>query len=130
MPNRHISNDLKKTIVQMVDVGIPSHHITQLTQVSLSTITCTKSCFRLTGSVMKAQAIGHDWPHTLIHNNAQYLVQLSYHDPTLFLDEYYKQLHNNCILTTSLATIHHTFKRTGINIKCLQKLASERDPLL
>ena len=72
----------------MVAARMPSHHISQLTQVSTSTIMRTKCRFRLTGSVAKAQAIGHGRLRTLTHNDAQYLVQLSRHNPTLFLDEY------------------------------------------
>lgn len=58
MPNRLTSDDLKETILQMVDKKMPTQRIIQLTWISASTIMQTKCQFKKTQSVTKATAIG------------------------------------------------------------------------
>ncbi|KIK78870.1 hypothetical protein PAXRUDRAFT_78859, partial [Paxillus rubicundulus Ve08.2h10] len=78
-----------------------------------------------TGSIAKAQAIGHGRPRKLASNNAQYLLRPPHHTPTHFLDEYLKHLSNHRYLGISLTTVHRTFERARISIKQVQKLAAE-----
>jgi transposase len=130
MPNQRISDDLKDAVLRMVNDGMPTHRITHLANISASTITRTKRCFRLTGSVTKAQAIGRGRPRKLVYNDTHYLLRLSRHNPIHFLDEYSKHLSDHQYLGVSLTTIHRTFERAGISVKRVQKLAAERDPIL
>jgi hypothetical protein len=52
-----------------------------------------------------------------------------HHNPTVFLDKYAKRLHIWRHLPVSLATLHQTFKRAGLRLKHVQKLATERCPI-
>ena len=60
--------------------------------------------------------------------DTQYLVHLAHHKPTLFLDEYRSCLEQYHLLTVSMATIHRTLEWAGLNVKQVQKMASEWDP--
>ncbi|KIK91969.1 hypothetical protein PAXRUDRAFT_148333, partial [Paxillus rubicundulus Ve08.2h10] len=64
-------------------------------------------------------------PHKIIQLDCQYLLHLARHKPTMFLDEYARQLEEFHHLPVSLATLHQSFKRAGLNVKCVQRLASE-----
>jgi len=46
------------------------------------------------------------------------------------LDEYSRQLEQHRELSVSLATIHRTLERAGLNVKHVQKMAAGRDPFL
>jgi hypothetical protein len=46
------------------------------------------------------------------------------------LDEYTRRLEQHRELSVSLATIHRTLERAGLNVKHVQKMAAERDPFL
>ena len=78
-----------------------------------------------TGSVAKAQAIGHGRPHSLLKTDADYLLRLTRHKPTLFLDEYTCCLELYRYFPVSLTTMHRTFEHAGLHVKRVQKLASE-----
>jgi hypothetical protein len=56
--------------------------------------------------------------------------RLAKHKPTLFLDEYSQRLHQNRELSICITTIHRSLERAGLNVKHVQKMASERDPIL
>lgn len=83
-----------------------------------------------TGSVAKQDAIGRGRPRTLLRHDCEYLLRLARYKPTLFLDEYSQCLEQYRALSVSLATIHRTLERAGLNVKHVQKLAAERDPFL
>ncbi|KAG2113832.1 uncharacterized protein F5147DRAFT_552923, partial [Suillus discolor] len=85
---------------------------------------------RATGDVTKKLAIGRGRPRKLIHSDCLYLLCLARHKPTLFLDEYSCRLEEYRDLPVSLATIHALFKCAGLNVKRVQKLASERNPMV
>jgi hypothetical protein len=78
----------------------------------------------LTGNVAKEQAIGHGCPHILALSDCQYLLRLAQSKPTMFLNEYTHHLEEGHFLGTSLATIHCTLIRAGLNIKWVQKFAA------
>jgi hypothetical protein len=84
----------------------------------------------ITGSVAKAQAIGHGHPRSLLKTDTDYLLHLARHKPTLFLDEYAGCLELYWYLPISLAMIHCTFECAGLHVKHVQKLTSEHDPIL
>ena len=63
-----------------------------------------------------------------MRRDCAFLLRLSQHKPTLFLDEYSRRLELCRELPVSLATIHRSLERAGLNVKHVQKLASERDP--
>lgn len=129
MPNRAISDDLKEAMLRMEDRGRDTtSEILKIAQFSRSTLIRTRKRKHLTGSVAKAQAIGRGRPRTLVEADADYLVRLARHNPTHFLDEYNKRLARYRHLPTSLATIHRTFTRARMNVKKIQKMASERCP--
>lgn len=48
----------------------------------------------------------------------------------MFLDEYTQQLQQNRELSVCITTIHRTLEHAGLNVKHVQKMAAERDPLL
>ncbi len=82
------------------------------------------------GGVAKQEAIGRGRPRTLLRRDCEYLLCLARYKPTLFLDEYSRRLKQHRTLSVSLATIHRTLERAGLNVKHVQKLAAERDPFL
>jgi hypothetical protein len=84
---------------------------------------------RLTGTVARTPAIGRGRPRLLAQSDAQYLLALAHHNPTLFLDEYHDRLDRYRYMPTSMATIHRTFERARLSVKCVQKMAAERDPI-
>ncbi|KAJ7814860.1 hypothetical protein B0H13DRAFT_1664370 [Mycena leptocephala] len=130
MPNRRISDDLKEAMLRMEDRGRDTtNEILKIAQFSRSTLIRMRKRKHLTGSVAKAQAIGRGRPRTLLQADADYLVRLARHNPTLFLDEYRDRLERYRHLPTSLSTIHRTFLRARMKLKAVQKMASERCPL-
>ena len=131
MVYRHISDDLKEAAIRLRNQGQDTNHeIKEITSFSTRTLTRAIRCKQLTGSVAKAQAIGRGRPRSLMRRDCDYLLRLAWHKPTLFLDEYSKRLEQFRSLSVSLATIHWSFKHTGLNVKHVQKMARERDPFL
>lgn len=107
-----------------------AHEILKIVQFSQSTYYCTIRRQRLTGNVIKAKPVGIGRPRSLIQADADYLLHLARHTPTLFLDEYCDRLDKYRFLPISLATIHRTFIRAHLSVKRVQKMALERDPIL
>jgi transposase len=131
MGNRWISDDLKEAALQLQYDSQSTAYIKCITGgISKSTLYWTQKRKNITGSVAKAKAIGCGRPCLLLHADAAYLLQLARHKPTVFLDEYAHRLIDFRHLPASLATIHRTFKWAGLSVKQVQKLASERDPIL
>ena len=128
MPNRKISDDLKEVSLRMKRKAYPINEILDLCKISESTFYHTQARKRLTGSVAKKQAIGRGRPRKLAIQDSQYLLKLARHKPATFLDEYTRRLEDSRFLNVSLATIHRTFIRAGLNVKRIQKLAAERSP--
>jgi transposase len=130
MGNRKISDDLKEAALRLRQDGQTPGYIKHITGISRRTLFRTQKRKHDTGSVAKAQAIGRGRPRSLLHSDAAYLLRLARHKPTLFLDEYARRLKDFRHLPISLATIHRTLERAGLSVKHVQKLASERDPIL
>ena len=131
MGNRRISDDLKEAALRLQDDGHSTAYIKRITGgISKSTLNRTRKRKHITGSVAKAQAIGRGRPRSLLKTDADYLLRLARHKPTLFLDEYTRRLELYRYLPVSLATIHRTFERANLHVKRVQKLASEHDPIL
>ena len=59
-----------------------------------------------------------------------YLLCLTWHKPTLVLDEYAQQLQQNWELSVCIPTIHRSLECAGMNVKHVQKMTTERDPAL
>lgn len=130
MVNRKISDDLKDAALRLKADGRTSAYIRHITGISRRTLYRSQKRKRDTGSVAKAQAIGRGRPRSLLKQDAEYLLRLARHKPTLFLDEYQHQLTRYRHLPVCLTTIHLTLERAGLSVKHVQKLASERDPVL
>ncbi|KAF9018701.1 hypothetical protein BDZ89DRAFT_959832, partial [Hymenopellis radicata] len=95
---------------------------------SLATFYRVRKCFHSSGDVAKAEALGRGRPQSIAEIDAHYLLSLCRTQPTTFLDEYRERLHRYRHLPVSMTTIHRFFIRHGINLKCVQKMASERSP--
>ena len=105
--------------------------VLKIVDFSRSTLQCTKRLHKLlTGSVSKAQAIGRGRLCKLLHCDCQYLLALARHKPTLFLNEYARHLEDGHYIAVSLATIHRSFARAGLNVKQVQTLAAEHNPII
>ena len=129
MGYKHISDDLKEAAVRLKERGQDTDlEISQITGFSTRTLYHVLRCKAATGSVANPPAISCGRPRTLMRRDCNFLLQLARHKPTLFLDEYSRQLELNRELPVSLATIHRSLERAGLNVKHVQKLASERDP--
>jgi transposase len=129
MPNRCIS-DLKDAMLRLENRGRDTTaEVLKIAQFSRSTLYRARKQKRETGSVARAQAHGRGRPRTLAELDADYLVRLAKHKPTMFLDEYRERLERYRNLSASLATIHRTFIRARMSLKRVQKMASERCPL-
>ncbi|KAJ6484225.1 hypothetical protein C8R45DRAFT_755662, partial [Mycena sanguinolenta] len=130
MPNRRISNDLKDAALRLRARGRDTTpEILDIVGFSRSTLYRTSRRKRPTGSVAHAPAVGRGRPRTLLDQDADYLIRLARHKPTVFLDEYRDRLEHYRHLPTSLSTIHRAFVRARIRVKKVQKMASERCPL-
>lgn len=130
MPNRRISDDLKEASLRMKARAYGLAEICTITGFSAATFYRAQKRKLLTGSVTKKQAIGRGRPRKLVHLDCQYLLKLARHKPTMFLDEYAQRLEEGRYVSASLATIHRTLARAGLNIKQVQKLAAERSPTI
>ena len=104
--------------------------IAKIFDISVSTLYRALRHKRLTRSVANKQPIGWGRPRSLLNSDCQYLVRLARHKPTLFLDKYTHRLEEYRFLPVSLATMHRTLCRAGLNVKRVQKLASEHNPAL
>jgi transposase len=130
MGNRKISDDLKMAALRLRARGQDNdEEISNIVGFSLSTLHRAARRFCLTGDVANHPAIGRGRPRHLLQADCQYLIALAQHNPTVFLDEYAKRLHQFRFLPVSLTTIHRSFERAGLSVKRVQKLASERDPM-
>ncbi|KAJ7939025.1 hypothetical protein B0H13DRAFT_1587376 [Mycena leptocephala] len=130
MPNCRISDDLKDAALRLEDRGHDStSEILDIVGFSRSTLYHTRKRKILTGGVAKAAAHGRGRPRTPVEQDADYLVRLAKHKPTLFLVEYYRRLKRYRYLPTSISTIHRTFKRARMSLKQIQKMAAKRSPL-
>ncbi|KAJ7574054.1 hypothetical protein C8J56DRAFT_765048, partial [Mycena floridula] len=125
-----ISDDLKRTVVFLKNRGRDTPlEICDATGIHIQTYYQVLKQFRCTSDVLRPPAVGRGRPRRLLEADAAYLVRLSKHNCTLFLDEYQHRLEKYRHLPVSLATIHRTFTRAGINVKRLEKMAKERDPM-
>ncbi len=129
MGNRRISDDLKEAALRLKARGDSDSEITRITGFSRRTLYRIQLRKRQTGSVTKALAIGRGRRRSLAQADANYLLGLARHKPTMFLDEYRQRLEKYRILRISMATIHRTFQRARLSVKRVQKLALERDPI-
>ncbi|KAJ7934505.1 hypothetical protein B0H13DRAFT_1591499 [Mycena leptocephala] len=96
---------------------------------SIRTLFRAKKRFRDTGSVARAPAPNPGGPRLLQTADANFLLHLARHKPTIFLDEYLRYLEKHRHLPASIWTVHRTFERAGLNVKRVKRMASERDPL-
>ncbi|KAJ7712084.1 hypothetical protein B0H16DRAFT_1272543, partial [Mycena metata] len=130
MPNHRISDDLKEAMLRLEERGRNSTaEILKIAQFSRSTLCRSRRRQRETGSVTRAPANGRGRPRLLAEQDANYLIRLARHKPTVFLDEYRERLQRYRHLPASLATIHRTFARARMSLKRIQKMAAERCPL-
>ena len=128
---RKISNDLKEAALRLKARGRDTNHeISLITGFSTSTLYRALRRKLLTGRAAPAPAIGRGRPRSLHRRDCDYLLRLARHKPTLFLDKYARRLQQNRDLSVCIATIHRTLERAGLNVKHVQKLAAERDPIL
>ncbi|KAF8812903.1 hypothetical protein BYT27DRAFT_7085843 [Phlegmacium glaucopus] len=131
MVYRKISDDLKEAALQLDAHGRDSvYDIAAIMGFSIRTFYRARRQKLRTGSVAKQQAIGRGRPRTLLRCDCDYLLQLARYKPTLFLNKYSRRLEWYRALSVSLATIHRSLERAGLNVKHVQKLAAERDPVL
>lgn len=131
MVNCHISDDLKMAALQLKARGHNStSEILQIVQFSWKMFYNIHCQYHATGTVTKAQAIGRGQPQKAIWGNAEYFICLACHKPVLFLDEYQWWLQKYRDLSLSMSTIHHGLAQAGLNVKHVQKIVSERDPIL
>ncbi|KAJ6472959.1 hypothetical protein DFH09DRAFT_953785 [Mycena vulgaris] len=130
MVNRCISDDLKEAALRLEARGRDTTtEILDIVGFSRSTLKRARKRKRETGSVTKKQVLGRGRPRTLAQQDADYLVALAKHKPTIFLAKYQECLERYRLLPVSLSTIHRTFIRAGISLKQIQKMAAERSPL-
>lgn len=128
---RRISNDLKEAAMRLKIRGRDTdEEICQITGFSRRTLYRARRRKLQTGSVAPAHAIGRGRPRSLVRRDCDYLIRLARHKPTLFLDEYARRLEQARGLSVGLATIHRSFERAGLNVKHVQRMAAERDPVL
>ncbi|KAI0037785.1 hypothetical protein FA95DRAFT_1506490 [Auriscalpium vulgare] len=121
---------LKMAAVRLRQRGLDTvSDIRDITHMSRASLYRTWRLYSLTGSVSKKQPVSRGRPRHLIYHDIQYLLSLARHSPATFLDEYCDRLARNRLFHTSLATVHRAFVRAGLNLKQLQKLASERSPV-
>lgn len=131
MVYRKISDDLKEAALRLDARGRDDvYEIAAIAGFSVRTFYRARRQKYQTGSVAKEAAIGRGRPRTLLRRDCDYLLRLARYKPTLFLDEYSQRLEQYRTLSVSLATIHRSLERAGLNVKHVQKLAAERDPFL
>ena len=129
MVNHRISDDLKLAALRLKARGRDSvSKILDIVGFSKKTFYRVQGQFRHIRTVAKANAIGRGRPRKILLADTRYLVRLAHHKPTLFLDEYRSRLEWYRSLTVSMATIHRALERAGLNMKQVQKMASEQDP--
>ncbi|KAG1784496.1 uncharacterized protein HD556DRAFT_1251240, partial [Suillus plorans] len=121
----------KRAVLRPKDHGHDfDDEIYRITGISPSALYRTRRRQLLTGDVANAPELFRGCPRKLTHIDCQYLIHLACHKPTLFLDEHNQRLIDYQHLPASLSTIHRTLTRAGLNLKHVQKLASERKPLV
>lgn len=130
MVNRRISDDLKMVALRLRARGDTISQILSIVKFSRKSFYRISNRFHMHGTVTKAQAIGRGRPRKISHPDAQYLVRLTRHNPTLFLDEYQRRLENFRLLPVHITTIHRALERAGLNVKRVQKMAAERNPMI
>lgn len=130
MVYRNISADLKEAAIRLYQRGRDNvYDISVITGMSIPTFYRALRRKRATGSAGNQNSVGRGRPRKLLRQDCIYLLRLARYKPTLFLDEYARRLEEWRALSASLSTIHRSFERAGINVKHVQKLALERDPV-
>ncbi|KAJ7200114.1 hypothetical protein GGX14DRAFT_372508 [Mycena pura] len=131
MGNKRIENSAKMIALRLLRRGRDSRReIANICGFSTRTLRRTVVRHQTTGSVAKAAAIGRGGPRLLHTNDSNYLLKLARHDPCKFLDEYQHFLERYRHIPVHICTLHRTFERAGLRVARVQKMASERDPIL
>jgi transposase len=129
MVYKKISTDLKEAMIRLDGLGdYDEATMKYVSGFSTRTLRRAKRRYRLTGSAAPPASVGRGRPRKLTRTDGDYLVQLSRHKPSLFLDEYARRLERFRHLPVHISTIHRTLRRAGLSLKRIQKLARERDP--
>ncbi|KAJ7331568.1 hypothetical protein DFH08DRAFT_631472, partial [Mycena albidolilacea] len=125
-----ISDDAKHIGLRLLARGRDTRdEIAEICDFSTRTLYRARARHRQTGTVARARRRNPGRPRILAVSDANYLLQLAKHKPTTFLDEYQQYMEKYRHLPVSITTIHRTFERAGLNVKRVQRMASERDPL-
>lgn len=128
MVNRKISDDAKRIGLRLLACGRDTRdEIAEICDFSTRTLYRARERRRQTGSVARSRRRDPGRPRILAVSDANYLLQLAKHKPTTFLDEYQHYMEKYRHLPMSITTIHRTFERAGLNVKRVQRMASERD---
>jgi transposase len=126
----HISTNNLETGIRLCECGRDTdEEIKQVCQFSIRTLQRAHKRLRETRTAAHAPAVGRGWPRSYVAKDAEYLLNLARHKPTRFLDEYCNWLDQNRHLPLSVTTVHRIFKRGGLRVKQVQKIAAERNPM-
>ncbi|KAH7903186.1 hypothetical protein BJ138DRAFT_974953, partial [Hygrophoropsis aurantiaca] len=125
---RKISRDVK-----IAAMNIYERRILRLDQIleclgfSESTFWRTWKIWRETGDVVKHTYGVPGRPRLLHFDDLNYLLRLVNHRPDWFLDELLTLLETNRFISVHYSTIYRELARSGISLKKLKKIATERN---
>jgi transposase len=128
---RKIDNGSKKIAAKLYLRGrdtVPE--ITDLCDLSSSTLRRYVSLYEATGDVVKPKSYLQGRPRSLTREDVEYIQELTRAQPTLYLREIRDALLDNRLIDFDISTIHNTLEREHISYKKLHSTASERDAVM
>jgi transposase len=124
-----IEDDVSRVAVRLLRKGkMEKEEIAEVCGFSLRTFNRTLERLRESGSISHKPHIRHGPLPFITPSDLTFLVRLAEYKPTTFLVEYCNLLEDSRLLSVHITTIHRAFRKAGISVKRLQKLAAERSP--
>jgi transposase len=130
MPYRKISRDVKLAAIKLYEGEfLDLQDILDCVGFSKRTFQRIHALWVATGDVVKHRfgPPTQGRPRSLNFADVDYLVRLIQQRPDWFLNELLNLLKTNRFISVHYVTVHRTLVRTGVSLKKLKKIASERD---
>lgn len=131
MPYRHIEPGIKEAAMKTYKRGLlPLEDILDVLTISRRTFYRIQRLYNETGHITKPKNPMQCRPRTLIRDDLDYLVRLTYHRSDWFLDELLQLLKTNRFISVHFTTIFQALERAGVSRKKLHVIAKERNEIL
>ena len=128
MPFRHISTDLKRRSLFLIDEGVNQEDIAWVLEVSVRSMQCWRRNCDIYGSVCPPKNPLQGRPLMLSSHQTTELLLTVENAPEMYLDELMEWLAVYYDVALSKSALHDLLRDCGLSYKHLRKAAMERNP--